>query len=410
MRYNGVMPRPRRNVLIVLCIAWLVAGLSSGCTSGTVVVVATPAPPGAGFETYLHPTRVFSIRLPPDWAVTDLATAGAVYVEFSPPGAFRPPITAYVVNTGAPLNAEAFEQALGAYLASFHPDPTRYAPQERTVQADGSWRMPALLRSGAETLQLNIFFQREGALFAAMEVLVPADNPALLDTLDLIIDTFALYPDADLGAARIAQAGAPVDQAAAGTIGFAGLYTWTDSQGSFHINGQVVNQDVSALEFVRVTAYLFDSAGARLAELSDFAAADVLAPGQSAPFGLLFVGGRPPAAVRYELHAMARHAGVTAARYYGPSNFTIADHADFDARGHLVVSGTVTNTGPFAAAFIKVTVTIFDSAGRVVATDTTFTQQQELPPGQSAGYQMTFFELGGDATRYLSTAQATLSE
>ncbi len=388
--------------------AFLIAVLLAGCSSGTVVVVATPAPPDAAFQTYLHPTGVFSIRLPPDWAVNDLSTPQALYVEFSPPGAFRPPLTVYLLNTGAPLTAEAFERAVADYQAVYHPDLARYVSQARAIQADGSWLVPALLRTEAGVVQLNTFFEREGSLFAAMEVRLPADDPALFAALDTIIDTFTLNPDADLSAGQIAQPAAPVDQAATGVVGFAGLYTWADGQGGFHINGQAVNNDVAALEFVRVTAYLFDAAGNRLAELSDFAASDVLEPGQRAPFSMHFVGGKPPAAVRYELHAAARHAGYAAENYYGPSNFTIVDQADFDARGHLVVGGTVTNTGPFNANFVKITVTLFDEQGRVVAIDTTFAQQQELAPGQSAAYQITFFELGGSATRYLSTAQATL--
>ncbi|MCZ7543862.1 MAG: DUF3426 domain-containing protein [Anaerolineae bacterium] len=391
-----------------LLAAVLLGSLLVGCSSGTVVVVATPAPPDANFQTYAHPTGAFSIRLPPDWAVNDLSTAGAVYVEFSPPGAFRPPLTAYLLNTGAPLTADAFEQAVTAYTNSYHPDQTRYVPQDRVIQADGSWLVPALLRAEGRTQQLNTFFAREGPLFAVLEVLIPEDDPALLDTLDAVVDTFVLDPAADLSAGQIVQRAVALDQEATGVVAFAGLYTWTDSQGGFHINGQVVNNDVAPLEFVRVTARLFDAADNQLAELSDFAAADVLQPGQYAPFSVQFVGGRSPAAVRYELHAAARHAGVAAETYYGPSNFAIADHADFNERGHLSVSGTVTNTGPFDAHFVKITITLFDDQGRVVATDTAFTAQQQLAVGQSADFQVTFFELGGGATRYLAIAQATL--
>jgi hypothetical protein len=414
-----VFPRWRRCGTIVAmtgktCLApalWLLI-LLAGCSSGTVVVVATPPPPDAAFQTYVHATGVFSLRLPPDWAVNDLSAGQALFVEFSPPGAIRAPLTVYVLNTGAPLSIEAFDRAINDYQALFHSDSALYSPRERIVQADGSWLMPALCRTSTETLQLNTFFQREGSFFAVVEVLLPSDS-ALFETLNIVIDTFAVNPNVGLATGQIEQAGAPAavaDQAATGVVGFAGLFTWTDTSAGFHINGQVINNDTSPLEFVRVTARLFDAAGARLAEQSDFAAADVLEPGQYAPFGVLFIGGRPPAAVRYELHAAARHAGFAAQAYYGPANFEIVDRADYDEHGHLVVEGTVRNNGASTAEYVKVTVTIFDDQGRVVATDTSFAQKQQLLPGESTGYQITFFELGGDATRYISTAQATLGQ
>ena len=314
-----------------------------------------------------------------------------------------------MLNTGAPLNADAFERAISDYQAASHPQPA-YQPQQRLVQADGSWLIPALLRTDTGYQQLNTFFQRERALFAVLEVRLPEDDETLLRQLDIAIDTFTLNPDAELGAGQVAQAAAPLDAFGGGVVGFGGMYTWTDGSGGFHINGQVVNNDIAALEFVRLTAYLYDTAGNLLAEQSDYAASDVLMPGQYAPFNLRFVGGRPPAAARYEVHAAARHAGARVESHYGPSNFTIEDHADFNVHGHLIVSGTVTNSGPLPANYVKVTVTIFDGEGRVVATDTTFVQQQLLFPGQSTAFQLTFFELGGDATRYLTSAQAVRSE
>ncbi len=401
--------KPSANIKRALYLIILVASLTlAGCNPAgqeSGVVLATPLPFGGGFQSYLHPSGVFSLRLPPAWAITDLSTSDALLVEFSPPGAMRAPLSIHVLNTGAPLSLEAFEHAIDAYQAAYYS--ATYTAFERHVQADGSWLVPALRQAGPDTLQINTFFQRSGPFFVAMSVLVP-DDPALLETLDAVIDTLAIDPAATLTPGQIVAPAAPLDQAATGVIEFRGMFAWTDTQGAFHINGEVLNNDPAALEFVRITAYLFDATGAILAEQSDFAAADVIESGAAAPFSILFPQGKPALAVRYELHAAARHTELPSETYYGPSNFVLDDHADFNDQGYLVVSGTVTNQGASVAHYVKVTVTIFDGQGRVVATDTLFAQTQDFMPGASADYQLTFFELGGEAVRYTSSVQASL--
>ncbi|MBN1284162.1 MAG: hypothetical protein JXB47_02060 [Anaerolineae bacterium] len=397
--------------IILLCPVILgLAGCNPADREGGVML-ATPAPLGAAFQTYLHPTGVFSVRLPPDWAVADLSTGDNLLVEFSPPGAARPSLTVRVRNTGAPLSIEAFEQAIGEYQAGYYGDPTIYTLQARAVQADGSWLVPALRRAGDRTLQINIFYQRNGAFFSVLEALLPDADPDRLETLDLIVDTYAVNPGAVLvpGAPATPPPAAPPGQSATGVVGFQGLYEWTDSQGTFHINGQVVNNDSAALEFVRIAAYLFGADGTVLAEQTDFAAADVVAPGEASPFRILFAQGKPPAAVRYELHASARYTEPEGQTFYGASNFTLVDRADFNAQGHLVIGGTVANAGGSVAHYVKVTVTVFDGQGRVVATDSLFVRNRDFAPGDSADYQLTFFELGGEAVRFTSTVQASLN-
>lgn len=396
----------------MLCLIVLaLAGCNPDAQNSGGVLLATPPPFEETLQIYLHPSKAFSVRLPDDWAIADLSTGNNLLVEFSPPGAARPPLVVRVRNTGAPLDIESFERLIGEYQTTYYGGAAIYSPQERIVQADGSWLVPALRQTGDTTLRLNTFYQRNGAFFSVIEVLLPPDNPDLIKTLDLIVDTYAVDPEAVLRPGTLpTPATAPSihsGQTATGVVGFRGMYEWTDSQGTFHINGQVVNNDTKPLEFVRIAAYLFDAEGNVVAEQTDFATADVIEPTDASSFRVIFAQGKPITAVRYELHASARHAD--ASTFYGPANFILEDRADFNEQGHLVISGTITNTGESMAHYVKVTVTVFDGQGRVVATDSLFVQNKDFAPGDSAGYQLTFFELGGEAVRFTSTVQASLN-
>ncbi len=367
--------------------------------SGGVMMI-TPTPSHA-LQLYLHPSGIFSLRLPADWSLNDLSTDDTQFVEFSPPGAMRALLTVYITNMGTPLSVETLEQAIAAHQASRYSTGS-YHPQERAVQVDGSWLVPAVHHTAETSLQLNTFYQRSGAFFVVLEAVLPED-PDQLRTLDQVIDTLAVDPNA-AGSIRATHHIEAPAQEATGTIAFDGMYTWTDTQGVFYLNGQVTNQDVLSVEFVRITARLFDAVGDILAEESDFAAVQVLAPGEAAPFSVRFPGGRPAMIVRYELHASARHAVDGAPDYYGPSNFVLEDRADYNDQGHLVIGGTVTNIGSAQAKDVKIVVTIFDGQGRVVAAGNAFGQQSNLAPEESTDYQLTFFELGGEAVHYVSKA------
>jgi hypothetical protein len=393
-------------MLLLTCTALALAG----CNESSGVVMATPVPVGGDFQPYAHPSGVFWLRLPVDWAVNDLSTGDTLLVEFSPPGAVRPPLVVHALNTGAPMTVESFERAIADYQNTYYGDATVYQPQPRVVQADGSWLIPALHQTIAETLQLNTFFERAGPFFIALEVVVPAGDPALLETLDAVIDTFGVDRDARIeadAAGEVLPAGAPQEPFAAGVVGFRGLFTWTDAQGAFIINGQVVNNDVASLTFVQITADLLDAAGGLLAEESDFATADVIAPGQTAYFTVRFPDGRPAEAAQYELHANARHVLPAAESFYGPEHFTLEYAADYKD-GYLTVDGTVTNNGDVPAYYVKVTAIVFDDLGRVVAVETTFGEKRDLGPGESTPYQVTFFELGGQAVSHTATVQGSL--
>jgi hypothetical protein len=243
-----------------------------------------------------------------------------------------------------------------------------------------------------------------GPYFAVVRVRLPNDQ-AQMRTISHIINTFTVHASAAWTSA-VQQAGTANKDA----VGFSSLNTWVDRNGGFVVAGQVVNNAATALEFVRIEAQLYDADNRLLLSQDDFVSSDTLLPGEYAPFSLVFSDGLPAGTVRYDLHASARYADATVRTFYGPQNFSVSSQADFDANGFLVVSGQVRNQGTATANLIKVIAVVFDADGRVIATDTTLVDFQQLAPGQTSTFAVSFAELGGVPNTFTVSAQGVTGE
>lgn len=365
-----------------------------GSQSGT-------APP-SGFANYVYPGGLFTLSMPTDWVVNDISDAAAVHVEFSPPGSPHPQLAVFVVSLGE--EPGDFETAVDEFIRLFYnQDSGVYRAVSRDTQPDGSLRVSGVLESPGGTTQHNDFLEQRGPYLVALRATLPSDLTSLR-TLNRVLNTFSFDPEAPW--VRSAQGlDAVVGQ---GAVGFSNLNTWTDTSGSFSVAGQIYNNATTPLEFVRVTAQLYDANNLPLAEQGDFIAADVVEPGEFSPFEIVFLDGIPPETARYELQASARYADFAAETFYSPTNFVVEDSADFDANGLLVISGQVTNNGGQAASLVKVIVTVFGPEQEVIGTDTTLVEAQSLAPGETSTFRVQFAELGGMADTYLSTVQASL--
>ena len=87
----------RKHALVRILPAILV--LASVGLTACVAEEATPElVDPTGFVTYVHPSGVFTLDLPPEWVVNDTSDATALNVEFSPPNSPEPLISVYVVT------------------------------------------------------------------------------------------------------------------------------------------------------------------------------------------------------------------------------------------------------------------------------------------------------------------------
>lgn len=398
-----------RRIAVYVCGLLVCALALAACNSDPVVLVATPIPPDANYHTYRHPA--FSIRLPADWNVRDVSQGGIVRIEFSPPGNTGLPLTVFVLNTGAVLNATSLLAAIDQYQQAFHGDAALYTEVSRTAQGDGSWRVAGILKTPIGIRELNTFFQGEGPLLAVSEADLTDLDAARLNTLQAVVNTLRVNKETDLAASSLQSAAKTDPDTVPGALSFGGIFGWTNRQGDFVINGQVTNQSGGPLEAIRVTAIFYDEQGVALADQQNVVPVDVLPADQTAPFTIRFRDGKPAQAVRYELQAAARSAEYALATYLGDDQFIRGNEiARYNANNYLTVSGDVVNRTQNAAYYVKAIVTVFDDGGRVVATDSAFIPKRILLPGEAARFEATFPELGGSAIRYVVIIEGRTTE
>lgn len=378
----------------------------------------------AGHAAYVHPSGVFQISLPPTWIVNDTSDEQAISVDFSPPNSPEPLLSVFVINSVtldpnaindlADIDASANDPAIynqealiTTYLTRFYtrPDAT-YREFERLLQPDGSTRIKFVLEGANILTQHNDFIELLGPYFVALRVRVPAEDSTQMHTLTQVINSYQMAEEAEWASADSSSG----QSTGADTVGFNSLYTWTDTNGSYQIMGQIVNNSPGALEFVRVAAQVYNASNQVLLERDDFISSDMVLPGEFAPFTIAFPEGLPAEAVRYELHASARYADFTRQTFYGGENLALTSAASFDDNDLLVISGQVRNEGGENASLVKVIVTVFDEQQRVIGTDTTLVDEQTLAPGDLSSYAVTFVELGGTPATFQVTAQGVVGE
>ena len=402
--YNSGMKRIFFPLIFLLILAACDGG---GDGAEPLILVATPDAPDAGFQTFEHNSGVFSIRIPPDWIPDELPNDNGIRMQFtSVEGSERVVrLSLTVINTGQPLTAEAFIQAVNAYQPPSDVSAVPWIPSsDMAAMADGSVRLTGV--RDYPTLgprALNIFLQGNGTYFSALEVDVTNAEPFIVERLLAAANTFRINQNAPFTEGVVAQPGVT---SASGIIAFEDYVHWSDRSGGFNITGRVLNLSETPLEAVRLTGYLFDEDGNELAERADVLAYDVLGAEESAPFRLRFDTGRPSTAVRYEIHAAARAAEFSVSNFFGGDRFLIGeDQAFYNNNGVLTITGLVQNESGRLARDVKVIAAIFNEDGNIVGTETSFINQDQLLPGEATPFEITVFDLGGNAFRYTLVAQ-----
>lgn len=349
---------------------------------------------------YTHPSGVFSLDLPPTWLVGDLSSGPLLHVTFAPPDADRPLLTVYAFRLETTLDDDVFGATMGGFLRA----PMNHEVDliETTAMEDGSWRATAVRNIQGEALPVNIFMQRDGAVFSALEVTVPGNDAFNMALLSLMTNSYSVNPETEWPVGTLADlpGGETNLVLAAGNLSFDNLHTWTDNGDTFHITGQVANRAPYALERLTVTAQLLDGAGNVLEEAAAPVPVSVLLDGELAPFDVQFANGWPRVAVRYALTADADQAGAVLSTLYGPESFDWEDRAEYDEAGQLHIRGTVWNAGTVTTRDVQAVVTVFDGVDRVVGLIAAPVGDAPLAPGESMRFDVPLPALGGDPIRY----------
>ncbi|MAU08880.1 MAG: hypothetical protein CL607_03595 [Anaerolineaceae bacterium] len=381
--------------------------LLSACSSGAVVYVPTPLPPEENPQTYTHPSGAFSLVLPPNWSAYTQNLTNLASASFSPPDSRDPLVTITVINLGDPIEADDLNELRTTYQTQIRPDLARYTEHTAEALGDGAWRIVGVNRTPTgETIQVNTFIERRGALFGVTNVRVPVDANRNA-VVQQIVNTVQLGDDAtvQLEATTLNT----LALAAATGLEVVNVHTWTTADGVFFVTGEVTNHDTVTAYDVPVKATLARADGTAIVEANDKVMGYGIPPGGYAPFSLRFGQGQPADAVNFSVAIGDTEANDTPDEYpplVGTPTLTWTDAVENSANGTLYIIGMVNNEGDAPVSNPRATITVFDDIGRVIAAGFADTEVEVLAAGESASFSIAVPELGGEAINYLVNVQA----
>jgi hypothetical protein len=372
----------------------------AGCDSGAVVFAPTPLPPDLSPVTVLHPSGVFSMAAPPHWGAYIQDSGTVISMSFSPPGYDIPVLTAAVIQLGGDISDTT--QIVADYQTLHRPDLRRYTETARDNLPDGSWRFGGVrILSDGKQLPLNTFIRIDGTFVSVVETIVP-DDEDLRAELERAVNTLSIDPAASLPPAELSA----LSFVHTSSLEVQNTAAWTNPTGVLFVTGEVANYTAEAIARMPVRVSLLDADQNVLIEASDVAMGYQVAAGGFAPFSLRFGQGQPVDAVGYRVTMGDQPSGPPDRPIVGAPVLQWTDESLFTAEGHLLVSGTVTNTGNQTARDPMALVTVFDGSGDVIGAWYQALATREISPGTSIDYEIRVLELGGGARNYIVDIQA----
>ncbi len=186
--------------------------------------------------------------------------------------------------------------------------------------------------------------------------------------------------------------------------------SYLDPDGYFHVFGEVRNTGDVWLQFVTITGTLTNSSGQIVDVINMFTNPFYLPPSQNAPFNLFEADKARSAKISMYLLALQFS---EAANPPQPLLIIQGAIASTDSIGHMNIFGQVFNNGPQVSNYTQVIATFYDSAGKVIYVDSTFTSPATIPsmdaqrfnllgPPQPVSSRVASWNLIAESTQYTS--------
>lgn len=379
--------------------------LLAGCGSGAVVFAPTAVPADQTPIRYTHPSGAFSVTLPRDWSVYEQNTTTLATAAFSAPGAEQPALMFAAINLGREVDANEFGGLIDLYQRQIRSDTGHYTEQNREAMGDGSWRMAGVRTApGGGTEELNTFLQRTGTLVGLIDVQMPK-NDAQLPALQGIVNSFTLNPGSADAPPLEPSDLTTLTFAKDGSLGLLHLATWSTPSGVFFVTGEVANYGQTTIADVPIQVDLRTPDGLTVLGAVDQVMGYGIPPGGFAPFSLRFGQGQPSLATTYSVTLGGEDWSPSEVVILGANEMTWTDESRFDNFNRLIISGTVTNVSQSVIRQPRALVTVFDRLENVIGAGFSDIEPAELQPGESATFEITLPELGGEAQNYIVNVQ-----
>ncbi|MFB3889099.1 MAG: FxLYD domain-containing protein [Candidatus Bathyarchaeia archaeon] len=163
---------------------------------------------------------------------------------------------------------------------------------------------------------------------------------------------------------------------------------YVGSTGSYYIVGEVQNVGNQAYKYVEVIATFYNTNGSVVGTEFTYIELYVLHPSAKSPFKILFLEKNVvPLIDHYSLSVSYDPATAR------PGNLKILSNTSYVGQtGNLHVVGEIQNNGNNTANYVEVFATFYDTAGNVVAEESTFSNPSTLSAGQKAPFDILFVE------------------
>lgn len=374
--------------------------LLTACTGGAVVFAPIPADVQDIVHPYTHPAGVFSVEVPPDWAVFTQSTATLASASFSPPDAADPALMIGLIRLPAVIGPDDLTALVDRYQAQVRSDVDEYIEAGRDRLADGTWRMTGVrVLTGGIRQPINTFVFSQGDHLVIAETSPAADDPRLGRLLTGAINSIRLLDAEVLRASDLTA----LNFLKPARFALLHVRTWTGPDGAFYITGEVANYGLEAAFAVPVEANLTDAAGIGLIGAVDPIMGQGIPPGGFAPFSLRF-GIQPVDASRFAL-SVGTAVEPESGTLVSADGLIWTDSFRYDDFGRLVIDGEVTNALPGPVRDVRAAATVFDAAGGVIGAAWTDVGSL-LTADASAPFSILLPVIGGSPANYLVTVTA----
>lgn len=159
--------------------------------------------------------------------------------------------------------------------------------------------------------------------------------------------------------------------------------TYVDTLGWHHIVGEVQNNSEATMEFVEVTAKLYDEASEVIGTKLTFTTPDVIFPGGKAPFDVITLRPSQWQQIKeYKLQVQGDEAKELLSQ-----NLILLNQNSRIQDGFLYVSGEVQNTGQ-SPALVKLIVTLYDANLKVINTNWSYANLGIIPVNQTSPFEV----------------------
>jgi len=158
---------------------------------------------------------------------------------------------------------------------------------------------------------------------------------------------------------------------------------YVDSLGWYTIVGEVQNNGDMHLKYIRITATFYDSVNNVVGVGTGYVKLGVLLHGRKSPFEIRLTDADQSAKVdhyslttSYDISECGKPEGLE----------ILSSSSCVDTFGWMHVSGEIKNIGACATMCVKVIATFYDSAGRVVDCDSTYSEPHDLEVNQTGSF------------------------